>query len=161
IAVGYTIVGVIVGVVIAVCALSVRAVAINVLTSVGWVWVVAIGAVADDLASHRGTNLAPVGSFPFGPGTYFHTVWSVAGAAFLIGAGTAWITRRTDSTVAVALSGATGPLLVAAAYLLTAPHLVGVTANAQLSAYLTAPYAMIAGLCGSVLVVALVINNDV
>jgi hypothetical protein len=62
--------------------------------------------------------------------------------------------------VGIALSGAIGPLMVAAAYLLTAPRLVGVRANAQISAYLTAPYAVIAGLAGSVLVVVLHANRD-
>ncbi len=83
------------------------------------------------------------------------------GAALLIGAGVAWIaTRRGDNAVGIALSGAIGPLMVAAAYLLTAPRLVGVRANAQISAYLTAPYAVIAGLAGSVLVVVLHANRD-
>jgi hypothetical protein len=114
----------------------------------------------------NGIHSAPLAAWPFGPGTYFRTTWSIAGtalmfgAALLIGAGMAWISqRRRDSAVGIALSGAVGPLMIAAAYLLTAPRLVGVRATAQISAYLTAPYAVIAGLAGSVLVVVVFANR--
>jgi hypothetical protein len=53
----------------------------------------------------------------------------------------------------VALSGFTGPLLVAAAYFLTAPGMSGVDAR-QLSAIVIAPWAVLAGLAGSVLIAA-------
>jgi len=130
-------------------------------------WLLAIAAAVDGAAADDGVRVAPLAVWPFGPGTYFRTTWSVAGmalmfgAALLIGAGVAWIaTRRGDNAVGIALSGAVGPVMVAAAYLLTAPRLVGVRANAQISAYLTAPYAVIAGLAGSVLVVVLHANRD-
>ena len=167
IAVGYAVVGVVIGVLVAVCALAARAITLNVLASAVWLWLLAIAAAIDGVATDDGVRVAPLAVWPFGPGTYFHTTWSVAGtammfgAALLIGAGVAWIaTRRGDNAVGIALSGAIGPLMVAAAYLLTAPRLVGVRANAQISAYLTAPYAVIAGLAGSVLVVVLHANRD-
>ena len=167
IAVGYAVVGVVIGVLVAVCALAARAITLNVLASAVWLWVLAIAAAIDGVADDDGVRVAPLAVWPFGPGTYFHTTWSVAGtammfgAALLIGAGVAWIAiRRGDNAVGIALSGAIGPLMVAAAYLLTAPRLVGVRANAQISAYLTAPYAVIAGLAGSVLVVVLNANRD-
>ena len=167
IAVGYAVVGVVIGVLVAVCALAARAITLNVLASAVWLWLLAIAAAIDGVAADDGVRVAPLAVWPFGPGTYFHTTWSVAGtammfgAALLIGAGVAWIaTRRGDNAVGIALSGAIGPLMVAAAYLLTAPRLVGVRANAQISAYLTAPYAVIAGLAGSVLVVVLHANRD-
>ncbi len=83
------------------------------------------------------------------------------GSALLIGALAAWpASRRGDSRVGVAVSGAFGPLVVAAAYFLAAPKLVGVQADEQLSAYLIAPYAVVAGLAGSVLLVALVTHRE-
>jgi hypothetical protein len=163
---GYAVVGVIIGILVSVCALAVRAVMSNVLASAVWLWLLAIAAAVDGLTVDDGLHAAPLAVWPFGPGTYFRTTWSVAGtalmfgAALLIGAGVAWVAqRRGDNSVGVALSGAVGPLMVAAAYLLTAPRLVGVRANAQISAYLTAPYAVIAGLAGSVLVIVLVTNR--
>ncbi|HEY9482972.1 MAG TPA: hypothetical protein VIR00_08420, partial [Micromonosporaceae bacterium] len=167
IAVGYAVVGVVIGVLVAMCALAVRAITLNVLASAVWLWPLAIAAAINGVADDGGVRVAPLAVWPFGPGTYFRTTWSVAGmalmfgAALLIGAGVAWIaTRCGDNAVGIALSGAVGPLMVAAAYLLTAPRLVGVRANAQISAYLTAPYAVIAGLAGSVLVVVLHANRD-
>jgi hypothetical protein len=65
--------------------------------------------------------------------------------------------RRGDSRVGVAVSGATGPLLVAAAYLLAAPQFAGADNIdiSQWSAAMFAPYAVLAGLAGSVLVAAI------
>jgi hypothetical protein len=168
IAVGYAIVGVVIGVLVAVCALSARAITLNVLATALWLWVLATASALDGVAADDGVRVAPLAIWPFGPGTYFRTSWSIAGMALMFGAAlvlgvvTAWIAarRRTDGAVGIALSGAIGPLMVAAAYLLTAPRLVGVHANAQISAYLTAPYAVIAGLAGSVLVVVLYGHRD-
>ncbi|HEU0238121.1 MAG TPA: hypothetical protein VFR11_02420 [Micromonosporaceae bacterium] len=166
IAAGYAVVGVVIGILISVCALSVRSITTNVLTSSAWLWLLAIAASIDGIGADTGPHGTPLAMWPYGPGAYFRTSWSVAGtalmfgAALVIGAGVAWVAqRRGDNAVGIALSGAIGPLTVAAAYLLTAPRLVGVHANAQISAYLTAPYAVIAGLAGSVLVVVLSANR--
>ena len=74
--------------------------------------------------------------------------------ALVIGALAAWpASRRGDNRVGVAVSGAAGPLLVALAYFLAAPA-VG-EQNQQLSAFVIAPYAVLAGLAGSVIVSAI------
>jgi hypothetical protein len=168
IAAGYAVVGIIVGIVVAVGALVVRAGATNVITTAAWLWVLAVAAVIDGVANGRGLGTAPLASWPFGGGTYFRSTWSLPdallmlGAAFVIGIGAAWpsMWRRGLRSRApqgafgpASLSGAFGPLVVAVAYLLTAPHLVGLD-DPQVSAFLLAPYALIAGLAGSVLLVA-------
>jgi hypothetical protein len=167
IAAAYAVVGVVIGVLIAICALSIRAIAFNVVCSAIWVWLLAIAASINGVGIHDGARVAPLAIWPFGPGTYFKTTWSVAGtalmfgAAIVIGALTARVAlRRKENAVGAALAGAIGPLMVAAAYLLTAPRLVGVRASAQISAYLTAPYAVLAGLAGSVGVIALVARRE-
>jgi hypothetical protein len=161
IAAGYAIVGVVLGIVIAVCALAARAAAANVVWSAGWLWVLAIAAVIDGVVGGRGLHTVPLSVWPFGGSTYFRETWSIEGAtlmlgaALVIGAGAAWVAaRRSDNNVGIALSGALGPILVAFSYFLTAPRFVGVDADQQVSAYLVAPYAVIAGAAGSVLVVA-------
>jgi hypothetical protein len=74
------------------------------------------------------------------------------GSAILIGAFAAWPSaHRGSGMTAIALSGAAGPAMVAAAYLLAAPVLEDVRPE-QLSAHLVAPYAVLAGLIGSALV---------
>ena len=74
--------------------------------------------------------------------------------ALVIGALAAWpASRRGDNRVGVAVSGAAGPLLVALAYFLAAPA-VG-EQDQQLSAFVIAPYAVLAGLAGSVIVSAI------
>jgi hypothetical protein len=60
----------------------------------------------------------------------------------------------------VAVSGAFGPLVVASAYFLATPKLVGAQADEQLSAFLVAPYAVIAGLAGSVLLAAIWVQRE-
>jgi len=166
IAAGYAVVGVVIGILVTVCALTARAVTRNVLATALWLWVLAIAAAIDGLTADNGVHAAPLAAWPFGSSSHFRTSWSVTGttlmfgAALVIGAGMAWVSaRRGESGVSVAISGAVGPLVVAAVYLLTAPRLVGVRATAQVSAYLTAPYAVIAGLAGSVLVVVLFANR--
>lgn len=167
IAAGYAIVGITVGIVIAVCALAARAATVNVIATAGWLWLLAIAAVINGVAVGRGLGTAPLEVWPFGEGTYFRATWSIEGAtlmlgaALIIGAASAWpASRRGDNRVGVALSGVIGPLLVAVAYFLTVPRLVGVHGDPQFSAYLVAPYAVIAGLAGSVLLVAATTSRD-
>ncbi|RLQ12717.1 hypothetical protein EAD96_00160, partial [Micromonospora sp. BL1] len=62
--------------------------------------------------------------------------------------------RAPEIRVGAAASGAAGPLLVALAYLLAVPRLAGIAAE-QLSAHLIAPYAVIAGVGGSMVMAAL------
>jgi hypothetical protein len=163
IAAGYAVIGVIVGLLVAVAALAARAVAANVIATVGWLWVLAVLAVVDGVAAGRELSSAQLGLWLFTdttPGFWFRNLYwpGVAlslGAAFAIGALAAWpAARRNSSRVGVAVSGVVGPLLLTAAYFLAAPRPTGVPAE-QLSAYLIAPYMVIAGLAGSVLTSAL------
>jgi hypothetical protein len=167
VAAGYAVVGVVLGVVIGAFALASRAAAINVLATSAALWVFAIIAVVyahrpGQTPSPSGAEGLALGAWPFGPGTYFKATWSVEGTALMfgtalvIGAAAAWWAgRRADSRVGLALSGAVGPLMTATAYLFSTPRLVGIDApSPQISAILVAPYAIIAGLVGSMLAVA-------
>jgi hypothetical protein len=74
------------------------------------------------------------------------------GAALVIGALAALpAARRGDPPIGVVLSGAAGPVVLAAAYLLAQPDLVGADA-VDLSRHLVTPYLLLAGLIGSLAV---------
>lgn len=163
IAAGYAAVGVVVGLLVAVWAVSSRAVATNVIATMSWMWLLAVVAVVDGVVSGDGLAAAQLGVWQMtsdGDQVWFRNIYLpgaalALGSAAVIGALAAWpAARRADGRVGAAVSGGVGPLLVAAAYFLAAPTLVGVRAE-QLSAHLLAPYAVIAGLAGSVLVTAL------
>jgi hypothetical protein len=161
IAAAYAVVGVVTGLVVAFGALSAAAVATNVIITVGWLWLLAVVAVVHGVVMGRGLASAQLGVWDFtSDGPWLRNLY-VPGmllslvVALLIGALAAWpAARREDSRVGVAVSGAIGPLLVAIAYFLATPRLTGARAE-QFSAYLIAPYTVIAGLAGSVLVSAL------
>ncbi|MFI6758259.1 hypothetical protein ACIBF5_03820 [Micromonospora sp. NPDC050417] len=164
IAAGYAVIGVMLGLVLAIWSLSSPAVATNVIATSGWLWLLAIIAVVDGVLSGRGLASAQLGvwqitsdSERFWFRDYFY--WPGAalslGSALVIGALAARSTARLpERRVGAVVSGVAGPLLVAAAYFLAAPRLVGIRAE-QVSAHLAAPYAVIAGLAGSALVAAL------
>jgi hypothetical protein len=161
IAAGYAVVGVIAGLVVAFGALTSPAVATNVTVTVSWLWLLAVVAVVHGVLVGRGLASAQLGVWDFtSDGPWLRNLY-VPGmllslvAALIIGILAALpAARREDNRVGVAVSGAVGPLLVAAAYFLATPRLAGARAE-QFSAYLIAPYAVIAGLAGSVLVSAL------
>ncbi|MEV4753916.1 hypothetical protein AB0J86_02195 [Micromonospora sp. NPDC049559] len=164
IAAGYAVIGVIVGLLVALWALASPAVARNVVATVGWLWLLAVAAVIDGVISGRGVAGAQLGVWQLTPNDdrfwfrdYFY--WPGAalslGSALVIGALTARAAARVPAArVGTAVSGVAGPLLVAVAYFLAAPQLVGIRAE-QMSAHLMAPYAVVAGLAGSALVTAL------
>ncbi len=162
-AAGYVVLGVIIGLVTAVGALTARAVAANVVASVGYIWLLAVIAVIDSLSQGDEPVLAQLAFWEFngGPqvrGFYVPGVIVMLVMAAAIGFLAAWRAgRRGDSRVGVAISGAVGPLLVASAYLLAAPQFAGEdnVDISQWSAAMFAPYAVIAGLAGSVLVAAI------
>jgi hypothetical protein len=136
-------------------------VATNVIVTVSWLWLLAVVALVHGVAVGRGLTSAQLGVWgvtsdgPWLRNLYVPGMLLSLIAALLIGILAALpAARREDSRVGVAVSGAVGPLLVAAAYFLATPRLVGARAE-QFSAYLIAPYAVIAGLAGSVLVSAL------
>jgi hypothetical protein len=164
---GYAVVGVAVGILVAVAALSARAIAANVILTTAYVWALAIASVSFGFASHQGLTTAQLGVWRFGSGHFLRQTYSLPGAGLMLGTAllfgilAAWpAIRRGDNKVGSAVSGAVGPFLIAAAYSLAAPKLVGVQADEQLSAYLIAPYAVVAGLAGSVLFVALAAQRE-
>jgi hypothetical protein len=162
-AAGYVVLGVIIGLITAVGALTARAVAANVVASVGYIWLLAVIAVTGSLRRGDEPVLAQLAFWEFngGPevrGFYVPGVLLMLVVAAVIGFLAAWRAgRRGDSRVGVAISGAVGPLLVAVAYLLAAPQFAGEdnVDISQWSAAMFAPYAVIAGLAGSVLVAAI------
>ncbi|MGW4499535.1 hypothetical protein ACWENR_13115 [Micromonospora sp. NPDC004336] len=163
VAAAYAAVGVLVGVLTALWALRSRAAANNVIATVGWLWLLAVVAVVDGVLAGRGLTSAQLGIWQlsaddgqFWIRDYFY--WPGAllslGSALLIGALAArGSARHADRRVGAAASGAAGPLLVATAYFLAVPRLTAISPE-QVSAHLIAPYAVIVGVGGSVLVAA-------
>lgn len=169
----YAAVGVLIGLILAVLALSSRAIAANIIATGSWWWLIAVVTVLDAVAAGRGlvpTQLgvwrftALTGSAPDGevdalglPGDgWWHSIY-VPGAvliilsALVIGVLAAMpAARRGEARVGVALSGLIGPALFALASVLGAPRLGGAPVE-QLSTLLVAPYAVLAGLAGSVI----------
>ncbi|WP_345631749.1 hypothetical protein [Rugosimonospora acidiphila] len=164
---GYAIVGVAVGLLVAVAALSSRAVATNVMATTTWLWALAVASALYGIAGAQGSTTAQLGVWRFGGRYFLEKIFSLPGAALMMGVALVIgvlaalpAGRRGDNRVGVAVSGAAGPLMVAAAYFLAAPRLVGVRADEQLSAYLIAPYAVIAGLAGSVLLSGVIAHRE-
>ncbi|SCG55901.1 hypothetical protein [Micromonospora humi] len=165
----YATAGLVLGVLLAVWALHTRAAATNLLATTGWLWLLAVVSVVDGVLSGRGLTTAQLGIWQisadragFWIRDYFY--WPGAllslGSALLIGVLAARrAVRSPQARVGATASGAAGPLLVASAYLLAVPRLAGIAAE-QLSAHLIAPYAVIAGVGGSVLVAALAQRSD-
>lgn len=164
IAAGYAVLGVLVGLVIAVWSTSSAPVAANVIATVSWLWLLAVIAVIAGVASGDGLGTAQLGvwqitgdpeRFWFRDYIYWPGAALALGSAYVIGAFSARVAARDPGRrVGAAVSGVAGPLVVAVAYFLAAPRLVGIRPE-QLSAHLLAPYAVLAGLAGSVTVTAL------
>jgi hypothetical protein len=169
----YAVVGVLLGLLLAVLALASRAVAANIIATGSWWWLVAVVTVLDAVAAGRGLVPTQLGVWRFTGGSddapsgeiaalglpgdaWWHSIYVpgavlTIGSALLIGLLAAMpAARRGEARVGVALSGLTGPVLFAAASVLPAPRLGGAPVE-QLSALLVAPYAILAGLAGSVL----------
>jgi hypothetical protein len=156
----YAVVGVVVGLVVAVVAVNVRVIAANIVASTAWVWALAAVSVVDAVRANRTAGTAQLAAWQFTDRGWFHNTLYLPGALLMVGGallagvfGALPADRRADNRVGIAISGTFGPLLVAAAYFLAAPNLT-VRAE-QLSSYLFAPYAVIGGLAGSVLVAVL------
>ncbi len=159
---GYAVIGLVLGLAVAYWAVVSRPVAANLITTAVWLWVLAIAAVVVDLAGHR-TSATYLTSWQFadsGTGMRHGTIyWPSAaltiGSALLIGVFTALpALRRRDLGIGAATCGIAGPLLVAVAFFVLAPQLTGSLGPLE-SAYLIAPYAVLAGLAGSALTIAL------
>ncbi|MFE9956253.1 hypothetical protein [Micromonospora sp. NPDC005299] len=164
VAAGYAAAGLVLGVLLATWALHTRAAATNLIATTGWLWLLAVVSVVDGVLSGRGLTTAQLGIWQISADSgrfwirdYFY--WPGAllslGSALVIGVLAARrAVRAPERRIGAAASGAAGPLLVALAYLLAVPRLAGIAAE-QVSAHLIAPYAVIAGIGGSVLVAAL------
>ena len=159
---GYAMVGLVLGLVVAYWAVASRPVAANLITTAAWLWALATSAIVVELTMHR-SSATYLTSWQFAdPGTdhrYGTIFWPSAAltlaAAFLIGVVSVIpAARRGDLGLGAATSGAVGPLLVAAAFFVLAPQLTGALGPLE-SAYLIAPYAVLSGLAGSALTVAL------
>jgi hypothetical protein len=164
IAAGYAVLGVLVGLVMAVWSTSSPPVAANVIATVCWLWLLAVIAVIGGVVSGDGLSAAQLGvwqitgdpeRFWFRDYIYWPGAALALGSAYVIGALSARTAARDPARrVGAAVSGVAGPLVVAVAYFLAAPRLVGIRPE-QLSAHLLAPYSVLAGLAGSVTVTAL------
>ncbi|WP_436525034.1 Hansenula MRAKII killer toxin-resistant protein 1 [Actinoplanes sp. HUAS TT8] len=162
VAVGYALIGLVTGVVVAFWAISSAPVAANLLGTAAWLWALAVIGVAAELVTDRDLQTY-LTSWQFAetktPITYGGIYWPSAvltlAAAFLIGLIMALpAARRGRLGLGTATSGAVGPLLVAVSFLSLAPLLTGPAGPLQ-SAYLIAPYAVLAGLAGSAITVSL------
>jgi hypothetical protein len=159
---GYALLGLVLGLIVAYWAVTCRPVAANLIGTAVWLWALAIAAIVVELTLHR-SSATYLTSWQFAEavdGVRYGTIYWPSGlltlaAAFLVGIITASpAARRGDLGVGAATSGAAGPLLVAVAFLALAPRLTGSVGPLE-SAYLLAPYAVLAGLAGSVLAVSI------
>ncbi|MEU8152761.1 hypothetical protein AB0B94_03740 [Micromonospora sp. NPDC048986] len=152
--------GILIGVLVAIWALRSRAAAVNVTATAAWLWLLAVISVIDGVRVGRGLTGAQLGTWQFDPD---HARYWIGGQLYWPGALLALVpalligvlaarrsARSVGHRVGAAASGAAGPVLVALAYLTTLPHW-STLGPAQLSTQLIAPYAVIAGIGGSVL----------
>ncbi len=151
----YAAAGVVLGLLVALVALGSRAIATNVISTAGFLWALAV--VAASTASDR-TEVTQLGIWRFTEaGPIWHSFYIpgalvMLGGALLIGGLAAFpAAGRGAGRAGVTVSGAAGPLIVAAAYALAAPR-PGHATFEQLSALYTSPYMILAGLVGSSLV---------
>ncbi|MFI7519353.1 hypothetical protein [Micromonospora globbae] len=164
VAAAYAAIGVLTGVLAALWALRSRAAATNVIATVAWLWLLAVVAVVDGVLAGRGLTSAQLGIWQISsdrPEFWIRDYLYWPGA--LLSLGSALVigllavrrgARSAEQRIGAAASGAAGPLLVAVAYLLAVPRLSAISPE-QVSAHLIAPYAVIVGIGGSVLVAAL------
>ncbi|MFI6782378.1 hypothetical protein [Micromonospora sp. NPDC050276] len=152
--------GILIGVLVAIWALRSRAAAVNVTATAAWLWLLAVVSVIDGVRVGRGLTGAQLGTWQFDPDhprywigdqLYWPGALLALVPALLIGVVAARRSARSGGhRVGAAASGAAGPVLVALAYLTTLPQW-STLGPAQLSTQLIAPYAVIAGIGGSVL----------
>lgn len=164
VAAAYAGAGLVLGVLLAVWALHTRAAATNLIATTGWLWLLAVVSVVDGVIAGRGLTTAQLGIWQisadrgaFWIRDYFYwpgALLSVLSALVIGLVAARRAARAPEMRVGAAASGAAGPLLVALAYLLAVPRLAGIAAE-QLSAHLIAPYAVIAGVGGSMVMAAL------
>ncbi|WP_433827881.1 Hansenula MRAKII killer toxin-resistant protein 1 [Actinoplanes sp. CA-015351] len=159
---GYALAGLLAGLIVAFWAVSSGPVAANLIGTAAGLWALAIAGVVAELVTGRefatyltSWQFAEAASPVRYGGIYWPSALLTLAAAFVIGLIAAWPAARRGSTgLGTAISGAVGPLLVAFSFLILAPQLTQATGPLQ-SAYLIAPYAVLAGLAGSALTAAL------
>ncbi|MET7668690.1 hypothetical protein [Micromonospora luteifusca] len=161
--------GILIGVLVAIWALRSRVAAINVTATAAWLWLLAVVSVIDGVRVGRGLTGAQLGTWQLDPDhprywisdqLYWPGALLALVPALLIGALAARrAARSAGHRVGAAASGAAGPVLVALAYLTTLPHW-STLGPAQLSTQLIAPYAVLAGIGGSVLAAVLAERAD-
>jgi hypothetical protein len=161
IAASYALVGVALGVLVAYWAVRSRPVAANLIATAAWLWALAITAIIVELSVDR-DSATYLTSWQFAEATsgvrygviYWPSALLTLTAAFVIGViSVIPAVRRGDLGLGAATSGAVGPLLVAASFLALSPRLTDSLGPIE-SAYLIAPYAVLAGLAGSAVTVA-------
>ncbi|MFD0519171.1 Hansenula MRAKII killer toxin-resistant protein 1 [Paractinoplanes durhamensis] len=161
IAAAYALIGIALGVLVAYWAVRSRPVGANLIATAAWLWALAITSIVMELSLHR-ASATYLTSWQFAEATsggrygtiYWPSALLTLGAAFLIGIiAAAPAAGRGNLGLGTATSGAVGPLLVAASFLVLAPRLTGDLGPLE-SAYLIAPYAVLAGLAGSALTVS-------
>jgi hypothetical protein len=158
-AIGYVAIGVVAGVVISVGALAARAVAANLIATAGWLWALATAVVVEGAVAGRDWSVVSPGYWEPEAGQWWGSLLlpgaGVAlAAALVIGALAALpAVRRGDHPVGVVVSGGAGPLVLTVAYLLAQPDLTAAGAE-ELSRHLLAPYLVLAGIVGSLLISA-------
>ncbi|CCH22171.1 Conserved hypothetical protein [Micromonospora lupini str. Lupac 08] len=156
--------GILIGVFVALWALRSRTAALNVTATAAWLWLLAVVSVIDGVRVGRGLTGAQLGAWQLDPD---HARYWIGGQlywpgallalvpALLIGALVARGAARSGGhRIGAAASGAAGPLLVALAYLTTVPRWATL-GPAQFSTQIIAPYAVIAGVGGSILAAVL------
>jgi hypothetical protein len=153
---GYAVAGVIVGLIVAIAALSARPIATNVIATTAWLWTLAVVAVVDGVRAGSGFGTAQLGTWQFADASWTPEIVNLPPAAlmlsiaFLFGFLAAFPAgRRGDNRIGVGISGAVGPALVAVSHLLATPNM---TDWEPWSVFMIAPYAVLAGLVGSVIV---------
>ncbi|MFL6114949.1 MAG: Hansenula MRAKII killer toxin-resistant protein 1 [Catenulispora sp.] len=161
IAAGYALLGVALGVIVAFWAVWSRPVAANLIATAAWLWALAITAIVVELVLGRETatyltswQFVETSTARYGV-IYWPSAMLTLAAAFAIGLiAVVPAVRRGDVGLGAAISGAVGPLLVAVSFLALSPRLTGTPGPIE-SAYLIAPYAVLSGLAGSALAVAI------
>jgi hypothetical protein len=149
-------VGVVLGAVVSVGVLLGRPLEWNTLAATGLLWLLALGSVLVSLGRGEPPDTARLAVWNFAdqPG-WFAVMAPMLTGALLLGAGLALLAKREGhNRVAVAVCGAPGPLLIAVAYLVAGPGSRPETGE-QFLPYLAAPYAVLTGLLGSLLVSAI------
>lgn len=147
--------GVIAGIVVTLCALSIPPVAGAVRAAVAWIWFLGIGSALAGYLTHRAytpPRLAVIDAPSIIPVAWWSGPYAMIGFAAILGAGVAAVARWGDAhRFGIAVSGLAGPVVVAAAYLIAGPG-TGTNRDHQLDPYNASLIAILVGVAASVAV---------